>query len=538
MIVRELVTKLGFNIEASKLSRFDRDIGALKDKLGGVTRNLNRIGDSLIGVGGKLTLFVSTPLLLANVAAIKVASNMEQLAISFEVMLGSAEAGNKLIQEMFEFAAKTPFEIKNIGPVVKQLLAMGIESKKIIETLGFLGNVAAGLDVPIQRLALNLGQVKAQGRLTGRELRDFAIAGVPLLDELAKVTGKSKDELLKMVSAGEVKFPLVEQAFRNMSSEGGKFFNLMERQSKTLGGLFSNLMDNLYLTAGAYGEIVVETFQLKRAIGFLSRQMEKLLNWFKKLGKPMQTILIFFITFLTLIGPFLLILGLVIKGIAFLGSALLLLKTALGLATIGAAGFNVTMFFLPAIILAVVAALALLIDDIMTWVKGGDSLLGELLMPWEEWKEGMKTIFRDIKGAWEALIEGDLPEFLKKMQDALLGVVTFGLKGHIDKLAEENIESIAKEILSPQDFAALLEQGKRQAETQRITGDPEFVRRAGMANNPLGFNIPPVGQPIINTTVNVTTTGEGAVMGREIADVVEEVLDRKITETIATNQTP
>lgn len=174
---------------------------------------------------------------------IKVGSNFEQLNISFETMLGSAEKAKVLLADITQFAIETPFELKDVAAGAKSLLAFGIAQKKIIPTLKSLGDVAAGLSVPIERLILNFGQVKTQSRLTGRELRDFAIAGVPLLDELAKVMGKTTTEVTKLVSKGAVGFPIVEQAFKNMSSEGGKFFDLMQKQTASTGGQISNLKD-------------------------------------------------------------------------------------------------------------------------------------------------------------------------------------------------------------------------------------------------------------------------------------------------------
>ena len=124
-------------------------------------------------------------------SAIDAAGQFEQSNIAFTTMLGSAEEATKLLSDLADFARKTPFELVGIEASAKQLLAMGIESNKLLPTLKTLGDVSAGLSVPMSRLALNFGQVKAQGKLTGRELRDFAIAGVPLLAELSKELGVS-----------------------------------------------------------------------------------------------------------------------------------------------------------------------------------------------------------------------------------------------------------------------------------------------------------------------------------------------------------
>lgn len=217
--------------------RFSKKMGRMQTK----TQSLNNTMLGLRNTIGALFAGFLVQRVIGDI--IKVGSNFEQLQISFETMLGSAEKAKVLLEDITKFAIKTPFELKDVAKGAKALLAFGIEQEKIIPTLKSLGDVAAGLSIPIERLILNFGQVKTQSRLTGRELRDFAIAGVPLLDELAKIMGKSTSEITKLVSAGAVGFPIVEQAFKNMSSEGGKFFNLMIKQTASTAGQISNLQD-------------------------------------------------------------------------------------------------------------------------------------------------------------------------------------------------------------------------------------------------------------------------------------------------------
>ena len=555
MVIRELITRLGFDVNQSQIASFDRKIGELRNNLRGVSKNLSAIGSSLIGVGSRLSLFVTVPLIAANVAAIKVAATFEQLDISFTTMLGSAEKAQKLIKDMFEFAAKTPFQIKNIGPTVKQLLAFGVAETDIIPTLKTLGDLAAGLGVPIQRLALNFGQVKAQAKLTGRELRDFAFTGIPLLEELAKQLGVSKAEIQDMVSAGRISFEMVETAFKNMTSEGGRFANLMEKQAKTLGGLFSNLLDNLYLSAGAIGEILVETLELKRFIQFLNTQMSKLVEWLQKLNKRTKVILIFFMTFLTFLGPFLITLGLVIKGIAFLSSAFLLLKSALGLAALSAGIFNFAMLLLPALFLAVVAALALLIEDISVWVRGGRSITGKLLGPWKDWSRDMKSIFNGLSNFLDEFFFAAFTSNFDKVisdLDFFKETLKIFVKDVLDELAKiPGFITISKGLRKGATFLGQAVEGVGKTaeivgrafsgatpipfkERRRIEREFEIAARPQMLQRRSQGGVVSIGD--INTEVNVSP-GEGGTP-QDVADVVEEVISRKIVQTINDNLTP
>ena len=172
-------------------------------------------------------------------------NNLQQAQISFTTMLWSAEKANDLLNQLNDFAKKTPFEIQGIRENATQLLAMGVSAEEMIPTLKALGDVSAWLNVPLERLALNYGQVLTKGKLTWQELRDFTTAWVPLLDELSKNLGKSKNEITDMISKSQITAEEVKKAFQTMSSEGGKFADLMYEQSQTLQGQRSNFMDTL-----------------------------------------------------------------------------------------------------------------------------------------------------------------------------------------------------------------------------------------------------------------------------------------------------
>lgn len=175
---------------------------------------------------------------------VAVRSEFQQLEISFGTMLKSKEKANALMAQMTDLAAKTPFGLQEVSEGAKRLLAIQVPAEEVTETLRRMGDVAAGLGVPMGQLIHVYGQVKAQGRLFANDLYQFMNAGIPIIAELSKVVGKSETEIKDMVSAGKIGFPEVQAVIKNMTSEGGLFFNLMAEQSKSLGGQISNLQDN------------------------------------------------------------------------------------------------------------------------------------------------------------------------------------------------------------------------------------------------------------------------------------------------------
>ena len=176
-------------------------------------------------------------------AVATVRGEYQQLEIAFNTMLGSKSKGDALMAQLIDTAAKTPFEMKEIAEASKMLLAYGMEGDKVNETLIRLGDIAAGLSIPIKDLAFLYGTTMVQGRLYTQDLNQFLGRGIPLADELAKQFGKNKSEVKKLVEEGKIGFPEVQKAIEALTGEGSKFGGLMEAQSKTISGQLSNIED-------------------------------------------------------------------------------------------------------------------------------------------------------------------------------------------------------------------------------------------------------------------------------------------------------
>lgn len=174
-----------------------------------------------------------------------VRNEFQQLEIAFGTMLKSTEKASSLMKDLTKFAAETPFGLQSAASGAKQLLAYGSTADSVIGELTMLGDVAAGTGQSINDLVYLYGTLRTQGRAYLMDIRQFAGRGVPIYDELAKVLKINKDEVNGFVSAGKVGFAEVEQAFKNMTSQGGLYGGLMEQQSKSIGGRLEALKDNL-----------------------------------------------------------------------------------------------------------------------------------------------------------------------------------------------------------------------------------------------------------------------------------------------------
>ncbi len=273
---------------------------------------------------------------------VKIAGQFEQTQIAFTTMLGSAEDATKLLKDLADFATKTPFTIPGIEKNAKLLLGMGVAADDMIPTLKALGDVSAGLSVPLDRIALNFGQIRVQGKLTGRELRDFAVAGVPLLAELAKNLNLTEREISEMVSRGEIGFKDVETAFQTMTGEGGRFFDLMDAQSKTFLGQVSNIQDSFIKLARIMGDVFLPIAKI------VADKLALIIGWFEEhptIAKVAAILLGVSTALALIIGPILVLVAMLPLMIAGFGAltavtlpmTLTILAVAAGIAAIIAA---------------------------------------------------------------------------------------------------------------------------------------------------------------------------------------------------------
>ena len=249
---------LNFNITANN-SDFKRKLQEVDAGVSRTTKAIEASGQSVESYFRRMTAGAAA--LAAGFSARELVSNivrtrgeMQQLEVAFTTMLQSGERASALLADAVEFAAKTPFDLQGVAGGIRQLLAYGTAAEEAIDTVEMLGNVSAGLSVPLNDMIYLYGTLRAQGRAFTVDIRQFAGRGVPIYEELAKVLGVTRQELTGLISEGKVGFPEVEQAFRNMTSEGGMFYNLMREQSKTITGQISNLQDGISQMFNSIGE--------------------------------------------------------------------------------------------------------------------------------------------------------------------------------------------------------------------------------------------------------------------------------------------
>ncbi|MBM6856497.1 tape measure protein [Caecibacteroides pullorum] len=217
-----------------------KSVSRTVEKEGGNIEDLfNRLARSAaaIGVGFSAKEFISK--------AAQIRGEFQKLEVAFTTMLGSKEQAEKLMEQMIRTAATTPFSLQDVAGGAKQLLAYGIEAERVNETLIRLGDIAAGLSIPLGDLVYLYGTTRAQGRLYTEDFNQFTSRGIPMIEMLADKFGVAENEVKGLVEAGKVGFPEVQEVIEKLTNEGGKFGGLMEAQSKTIAGQISNIEDSI-----------------------------------------------------------------------------------------------------------------------------------------------------------------------------------------------------------------------------------------------------------------------------------------------------
>ena len=223
------------------VKRLKDEYAAFKEEAGETVEANEKMSVSLtkvLGIIGGVTALKNFVTELVNVRG-----QFQQLEIAFSTMLKSKEKADKLMSELVDIAAKTPFDLQGVASSAKQMIAYGSSAENVGDELVMLGNVAAGVGSQLSEIAYLYGTLRTQGRAYAVDIRQFAGRGIPIYEELAKVLGVTKDEVSGLVKEGKVGFKEVEQAFKNMPSESGIYYNLMQEQSKSLTGQLSNLGD-------------------------------------------------------------------------------------------------------------------------------------------------------------------------------------------------------------------------------------------------------------------------------------------------------
>ena len=251
----EYVIKLNDQL-TKKLKGAQAQVDKLNNNVTKTKSNFAGLGGLLARVGGALAIGAVAK------SVVTLGVEMEQTRVTFAAFLGSAEKGNKLIAELNQFANVTPFDNAQIIQAGKGLVGSGVAAADVTAKLKTLGDASAGSGKDLNELVSIFNKIKAGGLVMGAELDQLADAGVLQMADWATALGTTADQVKKLGSKGQISFSDLEVALGNVTGEGGKFFNLMEKQSATVGGRFSTLIGKLQTIGITIGEALIPALSI------------------------------------------------------------------------------------------------------------------------------------------------------------------------------------------------------------------------------------------------------------------------------------
>ena len=215
----------------------------------------------------------------------EVTAEFELQRVALGAIIKDGYEASKMFEQIKAAAVKSPFEIKDLVSYTKQLAAYKIETKDLFDTTMQLADISAGLGVGMERLVLAFGQIRATGYLRAAEVRQLTEAGIPIVEELAEKLSAVRGELvsagdvMQMISERAISFGMVKEVFDDMTSAGGTFYKMQEKQAETLAGQWSNLKDTLSIMYDEIGRS-----------GFVSGLLQAFIDSTKTLASNWQTV--------------------------------------------------------------------------------------------------------------------------------------------------------------------------------------------------------------------------------------------------------
>lgn len=235
---------------------FQENTSSLSSRLaGGLKKGLSITAGAIAGV--------TTALGAGTVAGVKYNATIEQYQTSFEVMTGSAEKAAEVVDRLKKLGAETPFEMPQLAETTQLLMNYGFTADEAIDRMQMLGDISQGSADKMQRIATAYGQMSSAGKVQLEDVKQMIEAGFNPLQEISESTGESMQSLYDRISSGTLAVDEITASMQRATSEGGKYYQSMEKQSQTISGMISTLKDNAQQLLGEVVQPITESFSTK-----------------------------------------------------------------------------------------------------------------------------------------------------------------------------------------------------------------------------------------------------------------------------------
>lgn len=265
---------------------------------------LQRIEERATSLGGSLTRLgvvwsaaITTPLTALGAIGLRSTMQLETFQKSLNVLVGDAEKAKEVFDRLYEFDTQTTFSWPSLSKATTLLAAFNVEADAIVPTLGRLGDISAGVNMNIDELAEIFGKAKVQGRLFMEDINQLTGRGIPVIQEFAAQFGVTEDAVRQLVSSGQVNFQHLERAIISLTSEGGRFHNLMQEQGDTTAGRLLQLRKEFEQVTDVVGAALIPM------VDDLIGRARELVEWFVELDENQQQQIVNIGLLVAAVGP-------------------------------------------------------------------------------------------------------------------------------------------------------------------------------------------------------------------------------------------
>lgn len=288
----DLMVRIGADISgfSTAMKNVIGQMDDVADKVEESMAPIEDMGKRMAVAGAEMTAAITLPLEELGRQALETAAEFEQTEVAFSTFMGSAAAAKEMLAGLYQFAATTPFQVAGVLSGARTLMAMQFAAKDILPVLRTLGDAASGLGLGqegLDRLVFHLGQIKSEGTIDGKVLRELGMMGINAGQMLANALGKSVPDIREMISKKAIDATTAINAL--LEGMNDQFGGMMTNQMATLGGMWSNFKDNITLTLVQIGNALLPV--AKMVLDFAQQAtagVKELAQWFMQLPAPVQ----------------------------------------------------------------------------------------------------------------------------------------------------------------------------------------------------------------------------------------------------------
>lgn len=378
----------------SDLNSLEKSTSGISSKL---SKGLSSIGNVATKAGTALTVGLTTPLIALGTAGVKYNAQMEDFEANLTTLLGNADKAKDMLNDLKEMANTTPFETSDLLEATQMMLGFGLAADKTQGYLQTLGDISMGNSEKLMSLTRAFSQIGAAGKATMEDINQMIDAGFNPLQIMSETTGKSMADLREEVSDGKVSFEDIAGAMQIATSEGGRYYNAMEKASQTMNGKLSTAMDALNT---ALGELT------QSLLPIVTKVVEKITEWanaFASLDQGTQETILKIAGLLAVAGPVLSIIGKISSGI----SALISIGSKIGkVFTTGSTAvklLSTALSFLTSPVGIVITVIGALVGVIVYLWNTNEGFRNAIISAWNSICNFFSSIPTFFQNIWESI---------------------------------------------------------------------------------------------------------------------------------------